>query len=109
MFRWPEDHAGQRLDLEVEQAGFLLLGEVAHLRLREADVVEVLLRKLPETVADFRVGQPVVGAVPSVEPLRKLAHGRVAARGDVGQDALDRGADFRGVLRLRRLPRDGLP
>ena len=41
-----EDHAGQGLDLKIEQAGLLLLGEIAHLRLGEADVVELLRREL---------------------------------------------------------------
>jgi hypothetical protein len=38
-----QDHAGQGLSLEVQQAGLLHLREVAHLGLREADVVKVLL------------------------------------------------------------------
>jgi hypothetical protein len=40
-----EHHAGQRLDLDVAQRVALDLREVAHLRLRELDVVDRLLRQ----------------------------------------------------------------
>ena len=41
-----QDDARQGLDLEIEQAGPLLLGEIAHLGLGEADVVDILGREL---------------------------------------------------------------
>ena len=40
-----EHDAGQRLDLDVLQRRLLVLGEIAHLRLRELDVVDVALAR----------------------------------------------------------------
>ena len=48
-----EDHAGQRLDLQVLHRVLLLLREVAHLRLRELDVVEVALGHLRDRLLDL--------------------------------------------------------
>ncbi|GAA0588918.1 hypothetical protein GCM10009416_29320 [Craurococcus roseus] len=94
----PEHDARQRFDLDVPEGGPLLLGEVAHLFLGEADVLDVTGRELREARADLRVGQPVIGAVPFVETDRQLAHGVVAAVGDVGQYAFDRRPHLRVVF-----------
>src|ERR1041384_1910651 len=51
------DPAGQRLDLEVAHGFLLLLREVAHLALRELDVLEVALANLRDRLVDFLVGQ----------------------------------------------------
>ena len=48
-----EHDAGQRLDLEVAHRLLLLLREVAHLRLRELDVVEVALGDLADRTLDL--------------------------------------------------------
>ena len=48
-----EDHAGQRLDLEILHGVALLLREAAHLRLREFDVVEIALGDLADRLLDF--------------------------------------------------------
>ena len=93
-----EHDAGQRLDLDVPHRRALVLGEVAHLRLRELDVVDVARRELGQAAADLGVGEAVVVAVPAVELDRQLAHGLVAAGLDVGEHRLDRGADLGVVL-----------
>ena len=94
-----EHHAGQRLDLEVAHRLLLLLREVAHLALRELDVLEVALADLRDRLVDLGVGQAKALRLPAVELLRQLADRRVAARLDVGEDLLDR----RAHLRVRRL------
>ena len=48
-----EHDARQRLDLEVAHGVLLLLREVAHLRLRELDVVEVALGHLRDGALDL--------------------------------------------------------
>ena len=98
MFLWPSTTPGSVSTSMSRSAAFWCCGEVAHLVLGEADVVEVAGGKLGEAVADLGVGQAEVGAVPFVEADRQLAHRRVAARVDVGEDALDRRADLRIVL-----------
>ncbi len=70
-----EHHTRQRLDLDILERGALVLGEVAHLLLREADVVEIAARKLRQAVLDLGVGQPIVLAIPIVELHRQFAHG----------------------------------
>ena len=74
----PEHDAGQRLDLEIAQGLLLLLREVAHLRLRELDVVEVALADLRYRALDLGGGELERRRRPVVEFLRQLAHRRVA-------------------------------
>ena len=93
--------AGQRLDFNVSQGLPLRLGEVADLRLSKLDVIDVALCELGESVLDLSVGQPEVLAVPAVELRRQFSHRLIAARGDVGQDALDRRAHLRVLGRDR--------
>ncbi len=82
-----EDHAGQRLDLDITQRSPLDLGEVADLGLGKADVVQGLLRDGVDDVGDLRLAQPEAFRVPAVELQRQLAHGLVAAQTNVVQDA----------------------
>ena len=104
-----EDDSRQGLDLHVPQGLALVPGEVAHLLLGERDVLDgraVLSWDRQPSISDWR--QPVVVAVPAVEPDGKLPHRRVSAPGDVVQDALDRLADLRIRLRRLRLVRPAL-
>ncbi len=89
-----EHHAGQGLDLDILQRGALDLGEVADLRLGEFDVGDGLRRDLRDESADLVVGQPKARRRPFVEFLGQFAHRRVAARADIGDDALDGAADL---------------
>ena len=98
----PEHHAGQRLDVEIAQRFLLLLGEVAHLRLGELDVVEIALLHLADGALDFGWAELERGRRPVVEFLRQVAHGGILARIDIGKDFLDRLAH----LGVRRLDRD---
>ena len=84
-----ENDARQRLDFEVVHRRFLLLREVAHLRLGEFDVVEIALGHLRDRALDLLRIQPEVFRRPIVEFLRQIAHRVVAARLDVGEDVLD--------------------
>ena len=52
-----EDHAGQRLDLDIGHRGALGLGEAPHLRLGEVDVGHVARRHFVHRCIDFRLGQ----------------------------------------------------
>ena len=62
--------AGQRLDLEIAHGLFLLLREVAHLRLREFDVVEVSLADPRYRAFDLASIELERGWRPAVEALR---------------------------------------
>ena len=78
-----EHDAGQRLDLEVAHGLPLLLREVAHLRLRELDVLEVALGTC---AIAFSISAGVSRKScrrPVVELLRQLADRGVAARLDL--------------------------
>ena len=94
-----EHHARQGLDLEIAHGLLLLLREIAHLRLRELDVVEVALADLPDGALDLVRRQLEGRRRPVVEFLRQVAHRRVASLLDVGEDAFDRLAHL-GVGRL---------
>ena len=103
-----EDDAGQGLDLDVGHRGLLRLGEAAHLRLGEADIVEVALGDFRDGLFDLLLGQAEGGRLIAIELRGKLADRGVAARLDVLQDALDRGAHLRVVLGARGLGPGGL-
>jgi hypothetical protein len=99
-----EDHAGQRLDLDLLHAVLLDLREVAHLRLRELDVLQVLAGELVDAVLHLLRREAVILAVPAVELDRQLAHRRIAAALDVGKRRFDRVAHLAVEVRtcLRR-------
>ena len=86
----PEHDAGQRLDLEIAHGLFLLLREVAHLRLREFDVVEVAFADPGDRALDLASVKLERGRRPAVEALRQLAHRGVAPRLDLREDAFHR-------------------
>ena len=94
MCLWPSTTPGSVSTSMSRSAACCCCGEVAHLGLREADVVEVALRHLRDRALDLGRRQPEVGRRPLVEFLRQLADRQVAARLDIGQDALDRRADL---------------
>jgi hypothetical protein len=85
-----EHDTGQRLDFEVLHRFALLLGEIAHLRLRELDVLNIPLRHLRDRALDLPRRQAEIGRRPVVELLRQVLHRRVLARLDIGEDRLDR-------------------
>ena len=97
----PEHDAGQRFDLDVLHRIALDLREVAHLRLCELDVFQILSGQLVDAALNLVGREPVRVAVPAVELDAELAHRRIAARRDVGQDALDRIADLAIAVGLR--------
>ena len=96
-----EDHAGQRLDLQIAHGLLLLLREVAHLRLGEFDVVEVALSHLGDRALDLGRRQFEILRLPVVELLRQLADRGVLLVVDLRQDALDGLANL-GVRGLDR-------
>ncbi len=89
-----EKHAGQGLDLDILERGALELGEIADLGLREFDVGDGLRRDLGDEGGDLGSGQAEARRRPFVEFFREFAHRSVAARADIGDDALDRAADL---------------
>jgi hypothetical protein len=89
-----EHNAGQCLDLDILQRGALDLGEVADLRLGEFDVVDRLRRDLGNECGDLILGEAKARWRPFVEALAELAHRRIAALGDIGDDRLDRAANL---------------
>src|SRR5262249_16097633 len=88
-------------DLEVVHRFALLLGEVAHLRLRKLDVVEITLGDLRYGALDFLRRQAKILRRPFVEFLRQLANGRLLALIDLREDAFDGFAHF-GIGSLDR-------
>src|SRR5581483_6091435 len=98
-----EHDAGQRLHLQVMHRLFLLLREIAHLRLRELDVVEVAFRHLRNRALDLLRAQAEIRRRPVIELLRQIFDGPVLARIDLGENALHRLAHFRvgGLDRAR--------
>src|ERR1044071_7668773 len=85
-----ENDAGQGLDLDIAHRFALDFGEVADLRLREADVVERLRRDFLHYRGDVAVGQAESRRRPVAKALAEVADGAVAARPDIGDDRLDR-------------------
>ena len=84
-----EPHAGERLDLEVEQRRALRLGEPAHLLLAELDVVDHLCGDAGDAGCDLVGVEPEVRRRPAVEPLRVLPDRRVTSIADGGEDLID--------------------
>ena len=103
-----EHHARQCLDLEVPQRRALRQRKAADLRLRELDVGLDAGGQLAHAGIDLGRAQPERGRAPAVELLRVLAHGGVATRGDVGDDALHRAAHLGLLLGLLRRRLAGL-
>src|ERR1700677_2413119 len=89
-----QNDAGQGLDFEVLDALALLPSEIAHLRLREADVLDVSGRNFRHRRFNLTRRQAKGCGGPFVEFLRQLAKRRVAARLDLRKYAFDRGAHF---------------
>src|SRR4029453_6052247 len=85
-----EHDAGQRLDLEIAQRLLLLLGEIAYLRLRELDVVEVALAQPRYRALDLGRSELERGRRPVVELFRQLAHRRIAPSLDLSEDGFHR-------------------
>ena len=110
-----EHDAGHGLDLEVAHRLFLLLREIAHLRLGKLDVVEIALLHLADGAFDLGRRQLERSRRPVVEFLRQVAHRRILARLDIGEDLLDRLAhlgvgffDRAGVHSALKMPDHGV-
>ena len=86
--------AGQRLDLKVVHRFALLLGEIAHLRLRKLDVIEVAFGHLRYGALDLLRRKVKILWRPFVEFLRQLANCRVLPFIDLREDAFDGFAHF---------------
>ena len=89
-----EHHSRQSLDLDIPERSPLDLGKIADLPLREFDVVDRLRRHLGDERGDFVVGEAEARRRPFVEAFAEFAHRRIAALGDIGDDAFDRGASL---------------
>src|SRR5262249_10270946 len=96
-----EHDARQRLDLEVVHRFALLLGEVAYLRLRELNVLEVAFRDLRYRALDFLWPETKILRRPFVDFLRQFVNGRVLPLIDLREDAFDGFAHF-GIGSLDR-------
>jgi hypothetical protein len=94
-----EDHARARLDFDIVHRIALHPSEIPHLLLRELDVLDRLPVEACDAAVYLRLGQAVIIAVPLVETGGELAHGRVPAAFDVGEQLFDKVADLAIVLR----------
>ena len=63
----PQNHARHGFDFEVFQTVFLLAGKVAHLRLREGDILKITRRNLIHGRFDLRGAQEKFFGFPIVE------------------------------------------
>jgi hypothetical protein len=84
----------QRLDFEVVHRFALLLGEIAHLRLRKLDVIEVAFGDLRYGALDLLWCEAKILWRPFVEFLRQLANCDVLPLIDLREDAFDGFAYF---------------
>ena len=96
-----EHDAGQRFHFQVVHGVFLLLREIAHLGLREFDILEVALAHLRDGALDLGRRQAEILRRPVVEFLRQVGDRGVLARVDVGENVLHRFAHL-GVGGLDR-------
>ena len=97
----PEHDTGQRLYFQVPQRRPLLLCEIAHLRLGEPNVVEIVLAHLPDRALDLRRRKFERRRRPIIEFLRQLAHRGILVRVNIGEDLFDHLTHL-GVGRLDR-------
>jgi hypothetical protein len=74
----PKDDPRKRFDLEVRKTGQLLLGEIAHLRLGEADVIEVALADARNGPLDVSRAETKVLGGPSIELRGKRPDGGIS-------------------------------
>src|SRR5262249_47948169 len=81
-----ENHARQRLDLEISPGVALALGKAAHLRLRKSDVIEIALGNLADGAFDLLLRKAEGRRGPIVEFSRELPYGLIAPQRDVGED-----------------------
>ncbi len=82
-------HAGQRFHLDIGHAGALDLREIAHLCLREFDILALLRGQPVDAIVDLGLAQAIILAVPAIELHAHFAHRRIAARFDIGERRLD--------------------
>ena len=96
----PKHHAGHRLKLYISDAGALDLGEVAHLRLRELDVLPLLRSQAFDRLIDLGLRKLIVFAIPAIELDRHVAQGIIAALFDVGKGPFHGATDVTIALRF---------
>ncbi|MOA23216.1 hypothetical protein D3C78_1438220 [compost metagenome] len=95
-----QHHAGVRLHFHVAHRVPLDLGEVAHLRLGERDVLDLARRQLLAGGLDLRARQAEVRGVPVVELAAVVPYGVVATGFDVADDVFDGSAHLGVVVGL---------
>ena len=93
-----QDHAGQRLDLDIGDRGARRLGQGAEPGLRKPDVLHVTGRDLLHRCRDFGRGQAKRGWIVVVGLDRQCPHDGVAPCCDSGKDSLDSGLDSGIIL-----------
>jgi len=94
----PEDHARQRLDLDIGHRGALRLGEAPDLGLGKADVLHLSRRDLGHQGFDLGLREAEGGRRVAVELLRQRPHGGVAALLDIRERGFDHGVDLGAVF-----------
>ena len=82
--------ARQRLDLDVEERSFLRLGKIAHLLLREFDVLTLLLGNAVHACIDLSFAEPVTRAIEIIEPGGEFSNGGVTPLLHLIKQRLDR-------------------
>ena len=96
----PEQHARERLDLDVCHRPALRFGEAPDLRLSELDVLHVAVAHLLHRGLDLGIGKAKACGFVVVEPGGHFSDGVVATGLNVRKRGLDAGAHFRVVFGL---------
>ena len=84
-----KDDSGKGFNLNILQSGTLISGKIADLLLGKFNVVNILFTKAVDTVVDFSLGESKIVTLPAIELDRHVAHGSIAAVGDIGKRRLD--------------------
>ena len=71
-----------------------MLGEIAHLFLGKADIVQVPFSDLSHGPFNLGLGQAKVFRAPVIKFFRQVTHGAIASVLDIGQNSLHLGANL---------------
>ena len=97
-----QNDTGQGLNLDIQHAVALCLGEIAHLCLGEFDIFKLARAERGDKRVDLCLCQAKRRRRIIVEFFGKRAHSRIATRLDIGKGRLDHCPYF-GVVFLARL------
>ena len=96
-----QNHTGQGFNFDVLHAVALKLREITHLDLREFDVFELTWAQLLHCCLNRGLREAKIRRIPVVEFFGIFAHGFIATRFNILENALDGRANLTIVVGLR--------